>query len=490
MTAEHSTRGPARPFTAADQIDQGTLTGHQKSLIGLAVVGNVAEFFDIFLIGFVVSLLAKPWNLTGFEAGAILAATGVGTVAGAIMWGRLADYVGRRRTFFWCIVILAVFTAASVFTPDRGWLLLAILRVGTGVGVGGLSITAIPYVQEFVPAKRRGLLTGLVSVFIPLGLLLGAQAQRWLGEPIGWRGLIALGCLPIFLLFWLRKVAESPRFYQSHGRLEEAREAYAWALEIPVSDVAPLPLMSDESSRQASGEQPDRMTAYRIIFTKYWKSLLIVTIGSFCFILGSFTIQSWGQTLLHDGFGYTAAYVGTLFTLVSIADMVGRLASAWLADRIGRRWVMLFFGVFGAVGCVIAANASSGAAFFVGILLAMMFGDGAFGILNTFGAEQFPNEARATGLGLGYGVGATGKIIGPVLMSALIGGSVIKPDVTLSAVPPAFYLFAVLLVVGGITYMFARETRAVSLDDTGWPVAIDKELGVANSHEAKFQEPS
>lgn len=467
-TADRFIRDPEPPRTAADQIDAGALTGNQKSLIGLAVVANIAEFFDIFLIGFVVSLLTKPWDLTGFETGAILVGSGLGTVVGAIMWGRLADHVGRKRTFFWCIVILAVFTAASVFTPDRGWWELAILRVGVGIGVGGLSIVAIPYVQEFVPAKRRGLLAGLVSVFIPLGLLLGAQAQKWLSEPIGWRGLIALGCLPIFLLFWLRKVAESPRFLQTHGRPQEAKEAYAWALQRPLDEVAPLPDSTDDESKK---------TAYQTIFKRYPKQLAIVTIGSFSFILGAFTIQSWGQTLLKDGFGYAAATVGTLFTIVSIADMIGRLGSAWLADRIGRRWVMLTFGLLGAVGCLIAAQANTGAVFFVGILIAMMFGDGAFGVLNAFGAEQFPNEARSTGVGLGYGIGATAKIFGPLLLSVLIGGSLIKQTVTRDAVPPAFYLFAALLVLGGIIYMFADETRAVSLESTG-------RRGVANRRPA------
>lgn len=153
--------------SALDLIDSRPLMRNQKNLVALAVVGNISEFFDIFLIGFVVSVLTKPWNLTGTEAGVILACSGLGTVIGAIMWGRLADKIGRRSSFFWCVLLFVVFTVVSVFTPDRGWIMLAILRIGVGIGVGGLNITSIPYVQEFVPAKQRGLLAGLASVFIP-----------------------------------------------------------------------------------------------------------------------------------------------------------------------------------------------------------------------------------------------------------------------------------------------------------------------------------
>ncbi|NMM16720.1 MAG: MFS transporter [Cellulomonas sp.] len=440
--------------SAMQQIDNRPLTGHQKNLIGLVVVGNISEFFDMFLIGFVVSLLVKPWNLTGIEAGTILACSGLGTVIGAVMWGRLADMIGRRRAFTWCVLLFVVFTAISVFTPDRGWWMLAVLRIGVGMGVGGLNITSIPYVQEFVPTKQRGLLAGLASVFIPVGLLLGAQAQQWLGDPLGWRGLIALGVIPVFLLFWLRTVPESPRFLQAHGRSDEAREALAWAMEIEPSEVGALPPVEHVQT-----------AAYSVIFTKYRRQLAIITLGSFCFILGSFTIQSWGQTLLKDGFGYSAAYVGMLFTFVAIADVIGRLGSAWLADIVGRRKVMLAFGLLGAVGAVVSATAHTGTAFFIGIVITMTFGDGAFGILNAFGAEQFPNEARSTGLGLGYGLGATAKIFGPALMGVLVGGSMIKQNVTLDAVPPAFFLFAALLVIGGVTYMFATETKDVALED-------------------------
>lgn len=451
----NATSEPSRRLTALEQIDSRPLTKNQKNLISLAIVGNISEFFDMFLIGFAVnSLLKDPsWNLKGDEAGTILAMSGLGTVIGAILWGRLADKIGRKASFTWCVVLFTVFTFASVFTPNNGWILLAILRVLVGMGVGGLNITSIPYVQEFVPAKQRGLLSGLASVFIPLGLFLGSVASKVIGD--NWRLLIAIGALPIFLLFWLRMVPESPRFLQAQGRTDEARKALAWALEMPVEELGELPAQTAATS-----------ASYSLIFKKYLKPLVIITIGSFSFILGASVIQSWGQSILGSGYKFDTNTVANLFMLVSLGDLLGRLASAWLADRIGRRWTMFGFGLVGAVGLAIAAfstqlgtGGNAGWIFFVGILVAMTFGDGAFGILNAFGAEQFPNEARSTGLGLGYGIGATAKIFGPALLGAMFGAKV-----TLSSIPPAFAFFAVLLVIGGITYLFATETKGRSLD--------------------------
>ena len=448
--------------TAPEQIDNHRLTGHQISLISMAIIGNVSEFFDMFLIGFIVNLLtnAPGWELTGFHSGIILAGAGLGTVLGSIAWGRLADKIGRKQAFIWCIGVLVAFTAASAFTPVNGWIVLAILRTGVGFGVGGLNITSVPYVQEFVPAKQRGLLAGLTSVFIPAGIFLGGLVTKYLGDDLGWRGLIAVGCIPIILLAWARIIPESPRFLLMRGREQEARDAYAWAMEIPVDQVAELPALPKEIS-----------ASYSVIFTKYPKQLLVVSLGSFCFILGSFTVQSWGQTLLGQSFTFDPATVATLFMFVSLGDLLGRLGSAWISDRIGRRWTMFGCGLIGAAGALVAALStrmvhgddvgSAGHIFFVGIFIIMMFGDGAFGILNAFGGEQFPTEARSTGLGLGYGIGAVAKVVGPYVVGALIGNS----DLTAEVVFLPFMIFAVLLLLGGVIYLFARETKGASLED-------------------------
>lgn len=443
-------------MTALQLIDSRPLTKNQKNLISFAVVANISEFFDMFLIGFAVAVLLKDpaWTLRGTEAGIILAMSGLGTVMGAILWGRLADKMGRKAAIFWCILLFTLFTLASVLTPTNGWIILAILRVLVGIGVGGLNIVSVPYVQEFVPAKQRGLLAGLTAVFIPLGLFLGSVASGLTGD--NWRLLIGLGGIPIFLLVWMRFIPESPRYLQTRGRTDDAREALAWALEMPADQIGALPEVTHVKS-----------ASYSLIFSKYFKSLVVVSLGSFCFIFGASVIQSWGQSILGSAYEFNTGMVARLFMLVSLGDLLGRLSSAWLADRIGRKRVMLIYGLVGAAGLLISAGSSrlagdgpnAGWIFFIGILIAMTFGDGAFGVLNPFGAEQFPTEARATGLGLGYGIGASAKIFGPALLGIMFGA-----NITPETIQPAFLFFAILLILGGITYQFANETRGQSLE--------------------------
>ncbi|MBM7824244.1 putative MFS transporter [Arcanobacterium pluranimalium] len=464
-------------LTAMEQVDTLPLTRNQKSLIGLTIVGNISEFFDLFLIGFVIHLLMTTpgWQLTGFEAGVIGAASGIGTVLGAILWGRLADMIGRKKAFIWCIGVLVFFTAITLTIQPGQWQLLSLYRIGVCIGVGGLNITSIPFVQEFVPAKQRGLLSGLTSVFIPLGIFLGSLATKVLGEPFGWKGLIALGCVPVVLIAWAALVPESPRFLIAQGKIDEARKAYAWAMNIPESEVGALP--SD------TAEKATKNASYGFVLRKYPKQLVIISLGSFCFILGAFTVQSWGQSILGESFKFDVSTVAYMFMGVSLADLLGRLGSAWISDRIGRRRTMFIWGLIGAVGCVIAAISAkvasgmfsgggaetastthtAGIVFFIGIVIAMAFGDGAFGILNAFGAEQFPNDVRSTGVGLGYGIGAIAKVVGPYFVGALIGGGKPTPDVVFLP----FVIFAVLLVAGGFIYLQAEETAGKQLEQIG-----------------------
>ena len=76
----HAHAGAPSGRTAPEQIDNHRLTRHQVSLISMAIVGNVSEFFDMFLIGFIVNILIKApgWHLTGLHSGIILAGAGLG----------------------------------------------------------------------------------------------------------------------------------------------------------------------------------------------------------------------------------------------------------------------------------------------------------------------------------------------------------------------------------------------------------------------------
>src|SRR5678816_1317199 len=226
-------------FELLDQ--QVRLTGNQKKIVAAAIIGDALEFFDYFLIGFVLAFIIGPWKLTFGQSAIVLLSSGIGAMIGAMFWGWMADRIGRRKVFIGTVLNFSLGTGLLYFTPDNGWIYLTVFRFFVGFGVGGLYCVDLPLVQEFVPSSKRGKISGLVTVFIPVGIGIGALMGAYLAPQIGWRGLFALGVLPALVTLLVRLwVPKSPWWLVRQGRYEEARKSLAWALEVSPNSL-PLP---------------------------------------------------------------------------------------------------------------------------------------------------------------------------------------------------------------------------------------------------------
>jgi putative MFS transporter len=216
---------------------QKKLTANQWKIIATAN-RDMLDFFDFFLIGYVLAFILKEWQLTYGQSALILISAGVGAVLGGFFWGWMGDRIGRREVFILTALNVAFATGIMFFTPDpggwiSGWIFLSFFRFFVGFGNAGLIAVDIPLVQEFVPAYKRGWVSGLTTVLLPAGNVLGALSGWLLAPAIGWRGLFLVGLAPALLVLMIRYwVPESPRWLMRMGRLEKARKSLAWALQV------------------------------------------------------------------------------------------------------------------------------------------------------------------------------------------------------------------------------------------------------------------
>jgi putative MFS transporter len=325
---------------------QTKLTGNQRRIVLAAILGDLLEFFDYFLIGFVVAFIAGPWKLTFGESAVILLSSGFGAIFGAVFYGWLADRIGRRKVFIMTVVNFSVATGILTFTPENAWMFLAVFRFIIGFGTGGLYCVDLPLVQEFVPASKRGLVGGLVTSSVPLGILLGAFLGATLTPYVGWRGLFAIGIIPGLLTLVIRAwVPESPRWLIHMGRMEEARKSLVWALEI---DPADLPLTAPEGRKQPATRLSD--------IVRYPRSLAVSFITNLGGQTGYYGLNLWAPTLLVELLGVAPARAAYLMIFVTLAGFFGRLVMSYLSDAIGRKATGGIFG-FGGAACLVAAAA-------------------------------------------------------------------------------------------------------------------------------------
>src|SRR5579872_5564873 len=211
---------------------QQSLTRNQYKIFTAAMIGDMLDFFDFYLIGFVLAFIIGGWNMTYGQSGAILLSSGIAAPLGSLFWGWMADKIGRRKVMILTVLNFSIPTGLMALTPDQGWLFLTVCRFFVGMGVTGLYTVDVLIVQEFVPAARRGRITGLTTALLPAGTLLGALSGAYLEQLVGWRGLFVIGLMPAGLTLLIRAwVPESPHWLIGQGRLEEARKSLAWALQ-------------------------------------------------------------------------------------------------------------------------------------------------------------------------------------------------------------------------------------------------------------------
>src|SRR6202047_1352309 len=446
---------------------QPTLSGNQYRILIVAILGNLLEFYDLFVIGFVVAYIVGPWKVTYGQSAVILLSSGVGAILGAGFWGWLADRIGRRPVLMATVINFSVATGILGLTPDNGWIFLTIFRFFVGVGVGGLYCVILPLVQEFMPTSKRGVVGGIVTASVPLGLGLGAVLSASLAPIVGWRGLFAIGVLPAMLTLLIRAwVPESPLWLMRVGRLEEARQSLAWALKIEPHEIK-LPVADIEA-------QP---VAWREIFD-YPRSLMVSSIGNLAAQTGIYGLSLWVPTLFVEVLRISPARAAYLMIYCSISGFLGRIAFSYLSEAIGRRASGGLYG-FGAAGLVILAGylhsvyLGATSMFWLVVVVGYFFADGGFAIVGPYAAEVWPARLRASGLGSTYGFGGLGKIIGPLGLALIVGSSnVVKPEASVTKIIPAFIYLGAWFALAGIVYgFFGIETRGRSIEQ------IDIELG-------------
>src|SRR5271163_3223315 len=118
-----------------EMLDRRTsLTANQIEILGAAIIGDALEFFDYFLISFVLAFLIGPWKLTFGQSAIVLISSGIGAILGAFAWGWLADRIGRRMVFIGTVLNFSIATGLLYFTPDNGWIYLTVFRFFVGLG--------------------------------------------------------------------------------------------------------------------------------------------------------------------------------------------------------------------------------------------------------------------------------------------------------------------------------------------------------------------
>jgi MFS transporter, putative metabolite:H+ symporter len=383
----------------------------------LAFLGIMFDAADFALFGAALPPIAREFGLGPAQAGGLATIGLVGAFAGALFWGTVSDYIGRRASFLATVSIFALFT--GLVAASWNVLALATFRFLSNFGLGGEVPVTLTLASEFSPGRIRGRMTGTMMAAFPVGLVVAAALSLAIVPNLGWRALFVVGVVPAVLLFFVRRyMPESVRYQLSRGEVDEAqrtveeieRQALGSGKSAPLQAIAPAGATADTAKRG--------VTVFALFEDGRARRTILLWIVSFCFLWSSNGILFMLPTILTQrGFALTQAIS---FQLVqSLAAVVGYAACGFLIDWYGRRPVLFLYYFIGAFFHLWFAQAT-GLWMYAAIAAVGWVNPGVFGATGIYVSELHPTYLRATAVGWFFGVGRIGSFLAPLIVGVML----------------------------------------------------------------------
>jgi PHS family inorganic phosphate transporter-like MFS transporter len=396
-------------------------------------MGFFTDAYDLFVIGIASALITQEWQLSSGRL-ALLNATMLGAAfAGAFIFGRFADLLGRKKVYWLVAAIMIAGAIGSALSPSF-WVLI-VFRFLLGLGVGGDYPVSAVLMSEYANRKDRGKLVGLVFSTQALGLIVGplialALLGAGTGTDTAWRVMLALGAVPAAAVVYLRtKMPESPRYQlQVQGRARDAAAQLAQFSRGQVTGEAAPAILHDMGLRG-------------FLASRRWLVMLAGTAGTWFLLDYAYygnTISTPEILSLISPSASMMVKIAIQLAIFVIAAVPGYLIAIARLDRIGHRKLQLIgFAMMGACFAVIAivpGMTTSVAPFLLVYGISYFFTE--FGPnMTTFvmPSELYPVTMRATGHGISAGIGKFGAFVGVFLFPVLQTGLGLRGTLLLTA---------------------------------------------------------
>lgn len=483
-TSTSEQRGPVRSLVPARMDRLPWTRFHWMIVVGLG--------FSWVLDGLEIQIVAsagfqKSLGMSAAEVGLLGTIYLLGQVTGALVFGRLADRLGRKKLFILTLAIYLVASGIAGLAPSL-WF-LAIFRFFAGMGIGGEYAAINSAIDELIPSKYRGHVDIAINGTYWGGAALGSFANLFLlntdyfAQDVGWRiGFFIGPVLGLAIIFLRRHIPESPRWLMTHGREQEAEDTVDEIEERVRRDGGTVEPVDDSKAItvQSQGRIPIR-TIFHVLFTKYPKRTFV---GLAMMITQSFLYNAIFFTyalVLQNFYGTSPSSTQYYFFPFAIGNLLGPLLLGRLFDTWGRRqMIFLTYGVSGVVLAVSAILFSAGTldATTQTIFWCVSFFFASAGASSAYltVSEIFPLELRSQVIGYFFAIGQIAGSVAPLLYGSLIGDGTDRGPLTVG-----YFIGAGVMILGGlIALIFGVDAARKSLEDITEPLSVvrdDKPAG-------------
>jgi MFS family permease len=401
--------------------------GERRTLLA-AALGWMLDAFDVMLYSLVIAFIMRDLHMTKQSAGLLNTLTLLASGIGGVLFGFIADRIGRTRALMLSILTYSVCSFASGLANSV--LVLAIIRFLLGLGMGGEWNTGATLVAETWPTHLRARALAVVQSSWAIGYALAAIVAGIMLPHTGWRYVFFVGVLPALITLWIQKDVPESELWK---RRQTSSTTVGIDSQIRFSEL------------------------FGSLYRRRTLSLLLMnTFGMF----GWWGLFTWIPPYLslpvdQGGRGFGTLSTTALLVFLNLVGMAPGYASfGWVADRLGRRPSVMLYTICAAVLVPVYAMARQPSALLVLGAVVAFFGTGFFSASGIIGSELFPTSVRARALGLTYNGARALSSIAPFTIGR-IGQK--------HGLDSAFYLCGAAFLMAALVAIFIPETLGVEL---------------------------
>lgn len=430
---------------------------HYKLLV-VTGLGWLFDSMDTGLISFVLPLLAKEWGLSPEQVGWIGSVGLIGMALGAVLAGTIADKFGRKNVFAATVILYSVATGLCAVAWSYESLLT--FRFLVGFGLGGELPVAATLMSEYAPTHLRGRFIVLLESFWGVGWLVAALISYLLIPKFGWHIAFIIGAMPALYVFLIRlHMPESIRYLISKGRIDEARN-------IILTLEKKLGVESKPFDKEFATESTP---IFKLNVLTLWKPsfrvrTLMLWLAWFGIVFSYYGIFMWLPSIVFtQGFEVVKTFEYVL--IMTLAQLPGYFAAAWLVDIIGRRLTLSIFLLMSGICAYFFGNADTASNLLMWGAAMSFFNLGAWGVIYTYTPELYPTAIRALGSGWAAGFGRIGGMLAPMLVGVLLAHG--------APISLIFLMFAsVFVVISIVVLSLGIESKKKSLEEIDASFAV------------------